>query len=93
MLHRWANPKTLQVCLIMRDAMVEQMQKQSEILKEVEHMIKIKGKQNPGFSRGFYVNQNFRYSFSESKLESRLIETLDHFPPSRVESSIENLHL
>lgn len=40
MYYRLTNPKTLQACLIMREAMVEQMQKQSEMLKEVENTIK-----------------------------------------------------
>ena len=40
MYYRLGNPKTLQACLIMRDAMIEQMQKQSEMLKEVENTIK-----------------------------------------------------
>lgn len=40
MYYTLGNPKTLQACLIMRDAMVEQMKKQSEMLKEVENTIK-----------------------------------------------------
>jgi len=31
-----ANPKTLQACIIMRDAMVEQMEKQFEMIKEIK---------------------------------------------------------
>jgi ArsR family transcriptional regulator len=31
-----ANPKTLQACIIMRDAMVEQMEKQFEMIKKVK---------------------------------------------------------
>ena len=35
MYYKLANPKTLQACIIMRDAMVEQMQKQMEMIKGV----------------------------------------------------------
>ncbi|MDF2544925.1 MAG: ArsR family transcriptional regulator [Herbinix sp.] len=31
-----ANPKTLQACIIMRDAMVEQMEKQFEMIREIK---------------------------------------------------------
>lgn len=33
--YRIANPKTLQACLLMRDAMVEQMTKNMNLIKEV----------------------------------------------------------
>lgn len=36
MYYTLANPKTLQACMIMRDAMVEQMQKQYEVIKEIK---------------------------------------------------------
>ena len=32
-----ANPKTLQACFIMRDAMVEQMEKQLEMIKGIDN--------------------------------------------------------
>ena len=36
MYYTLANPKTLEACIIMRDAMVEQMEKQFEMIKEIK---------------------------------------------------------
>jgi ArsR family transcriptional regulator len=36
MYYTLANPKTLQACIIMRDAMVEQMEKQFEMIKDIK---------------------------------------------------------
>ena len=36
MYYALANPKTLQACIIMRDAMVEQMEKQFEMIKDIK---------------------------------------------------------
>lgn len=33
--YKIANPKTLQACLIMRDAMIEQMEKNFKLIKEI----------------------------------------------------------
>lgn len=38
MYYKIANPKTLQACIIMREAMIEQMQKQMEMIKELENL-------------------------------------------------------
>jgi DNA-binding transcriptional ArsR family regulator len=38
MYYNLANPKTLQACIIMRDAMVEQMKKQMEMIKDVDNI-------------------------------------------------------
>jgi len=39
MYYKLANPKTLQACIIMRDAMVEQMKKQLEMIKDMDNII------------------------------------------------------
>lgn len=36
MYYTLVNPKTLQACMMMRDAMVEQMEKQFEMIKEIK---------------------------------------------------------
>jgi ArsR family transcriptional regulator len=36
MYYKIANPKTLQACIIMRDAMIEQMEKQMETIKGID---------------------------------------------------------
>ena len=36
MYYKLANPKTLQACIIMRDAMVEQMGKNMKLIKEIK---------------------------------------------------------
>lgn len=41
MYYRLGNPKTLQACIIMRDAMVEQMKKQLEMIKDVDNSMNI----------------------------------------------------
>lgn len=38
MYYKIANPKTLQACIIMRDAMVEQMKKQMEMINGVKNI-------------------------------------------------------
>lgn len=39
MYYKLANPKTLEACIIMRDAMIEQMKKQLEMIKDVDSAI------------------------------------------------------
>lgn len=39
MYYKLANPKTLQACIIMRDAMIEQMKKQLDMIKDVDSTI------------------------------------------------------
>ncbi len=41
MYYKLVNPKTLQACLIMRDAMIEQMKKQLEMMKDVDNTINV----------------------------------------------------
>lgn len=36
MYYKLSNPKTLQACIIMRDAMVEQMKKNMKLIKEIQ---------------------------------------------------------
>jgi ArsR family transcriptional regulator len=36
MVYKLSNPKTLQACLIMRDAMIEQMEKTMKVIKEIQ---------------------------------------------------------
>lgn len=37
MYYKLSNPKTLQACLIMRDAMIEQMEKTMKVIKEIQN--------------------------------------------------------
>ncbi len=38
MYYKIANPKTLQACIIMREAMIEQMQNQIQMIKDIKNL-------------------------------------------------------
>lgn len=38
MYYKIANPKTLQACIIMREAMIEQMQKRMKMIKDIKNL-------------------------------------------------------